>query len=133
MHVLFSARATNDLLAIAEYIAVDDPSAAEKITGEIIHTLTTQLKDHPRSGRPGRVATTRELVVHRSYIVAYRVQTDQVEILYMNGDQGPETVKAHLEKIYQDTVDLSFVFAKALNTMSGSSLHIKEVKTKTWK
>ena len=40
------------------------------------------LKRFPASGRPGRVAGTRELVVSRTpYIVPYRVRDDTVELL----------------------------------------------------
>ena len=40
------------------------------------------LAEHPRIGRPGRVADTRELVISGlPYILPYRVASDRVEII----------------------------------------------------
>ena len=83
MRVVFSARADTDLTNIAAYVARDNPAVAIALTDQIIDRLQGQLADHPNSGRPGRVANTRELVVHPSYIAAYRVDPDQVVILHI--------------------------------------------------
>jgi len=39
------------------------------------------LAEHPYLYRPGRVAGTREAVVHPNYIVVYRVATEAVEVV----------------------------------------------------
>lgn len=81
MKVIFSTRANSDLVSIAEHIFKANPTAAITLTDGIIETLLTQLTSHPNSGRPGRVKGTRELVVHKTYIAAYRVTAERVEIL----------------------------------------------------
>jgi len=81
MDVVFSQRARSDLIAIGEYVAVQDQKAALQLVHTIIDTLLVQLASHPKSGRPGRVDDTRELVVHASYIAAYRIRNGIVEVL----------------------------------------------------
>ena len=65
----------------ATYIAADDPAAARLVVARVLEAVA-QLADQPALGRPGRVPSTRELVVARTrYIVPYRVKRDAVEIL----------------------------------------------------
>jgi plasmid stabilization system protein ParE len=65
----------------ASYIAADDPTAARLVVARVLEAVA-QLADQPALGRPGRVPSTRELVVARTrYIVPYRVKRDAVEIL----------------------------------------------------
>jgi toxin ParE1/3/4 len=69
------------LLAIAEYIARDNPVAAHAMRDAILRQVG-RLAEHPRMGRLGRVKGTRELIVAgTSYIVAYRVAAKKVTIL----------------------------------------------------
>ena len=68
-------------MAIAEYIAQRNQTAAYAVE-EAIRQQVGRLAEHPRSGRPGRVKGTRELVVSGTrYIVAYRVAGEVVMIL----------------------------------------------------
>lgn len=81
MKLEWSACAVEDRIAIFEYIEADDPAAAA-IVDERICTQLAQLSAHPNSGRIGRVAGTRELVIDRApYVVAYRVENDRVHML----------------------------------------------------
>jgi len=73
--------AVDSLVAEAEYISQDNPDAAERTVVAILHAVEI-LRRFPASGRPGRVAGTRELVVSGTpYIVPYRVRDDTVELL----------------------------------------------------
>ena len=77
--------AESDLDAIVDYIAQDNPVRAEEFCQEL-RDKVEPLADHPmlgRKGRPGLPASVRELVVHRNYIVFYRVleESSTVEIL----------------------------------------------------
>ena len=63
------------------YIADRNPWAAIDM-GDAIEAAVSRLADFPRSGRPGRVKATRELVVSGTpYIIAYRVEQERVLIL----------------------------------------------------
>ena len=66
---------------IIDYIAIDNLDAALKLGDQILSAVEAQLTHHPHIGRPGRVAGTRELVVHRNYIVVYQVGTGAVIVL----------------------------------------------------
>jgi plasmid stabilization system protein ParE len=73
--------ALDSLIAEAEYISQESPAAADRTVAAIL-TAVEILKRFPASGRPGRVAGTRELVVSGTpYIVPYRVREDTVELL----------------------------------------------------
>jgi toxin ParE1/3/4 len=73
--------ASRDLDAAVEYIAREDPDAARKMYA-CIRERAAALADRPGMGRPGRVFGTRELVIQRyAYIVPYRIQDDEVQIL----------------------------------------------------
>ncbi|HLQ32332.1 MAG TPA: type II toxin-antitoxin system RelE/ParE family toxin [Chloroflexota bacterium] len=61
------------------YVAQDNPDAAYVLL-EDLQKRVGRLATFPRSGRPGRIPGTRELVVAR-YIVANRVGPDAVTIL----------------------------------------------------
>lgn len=81
MRVRWLRRALKNLNEEAAYIARDDPQAAARIA-ERIESSVERLKNHPASGRPGRVPGTRELVVTGTpYIIPYRVRGETVEIL----------------------------------------------------
>ncbi|MCY7307237.1 MAG: type II toxin-antitoxin system RelE/ParE family toxin [Rhodoferax sp.] len=67
------------LRAILDYIGDRNDSAAQDLY-EAIEAATQALPLHPYLYRPGRVAGTREIVVHPNYIVVYRVAR-QIEIV----------------------------------------------------
>ncbi|WP_143891462.1 type II toxin-antitoxin system RelE/ParE family toxin [Tepidimonas alkaliphilus] len=58
----------------------DNPAAALAID-ELLAEKAARLLDHPRLGRPGRVAGTRELVAHLNYILIYAIAGEQVRVL----------------------------------------------------
>jgi len=73
--------ALEDRRAIFDYIETDDPRVAAMVDDRIA-AATRRLIDFPNSGRPGRVESTRELVIARtSYIAPYRIEGDVVRIL----------------------------------------------------
>ena len=81
MRVIFARPAARDLDAIADYIAGDNPKAAESVYRSILAAVE-RLADFPDIGRPGRLPATRELsITGLPYIVAYRVAADHVTIL----------------------------------------------------
>lgn len=77
--------AREDLRGIVAYIGKDNPTRAKSF-GKELRDKVKPLAQHPelgRRGRPGLPEWLRELVVHRNYIVFYRVmdEANTVEIL----------------------------------------------------
>jgi addiction module RelE/StbE family toxin len=80
MKLLWTGVARADRRAIRDYIAADNPRAA-LVLDELITERASRLPQHPSLGRPGRVAGTRELVIHPNYILIYDVTTECLRIL----------------------------------------------------
>ena len=81
MIIEWSVLAVEDRAGIFDYIEQDNPMAAIAVD-ERITEQTARLARFPESGRPGRVDTTRELVIgHTPFIVVYLIQDDTVRIL----------------------------------------------------
>ncbi|WP_127600589.1 type II toxin-antitoxin system RelE/ParE family toxin [Nitratireductor alexandrii] len=76
----WKATAIADLLAIIDYIADDNPDAAQALKDEI-EDKVARLPAHPQMYRAGRVEGTREMVVRPNYIVVYAETPDLVAIL----------------------------------------------------
>jgi len=70
-----------NLEAEADYIAEDNPAAADRVVQRILRAVDL-LSKNPAMGRPGRVPGTRELVVGDTpYIIPYRARANAIEIL----------------------------------------------------
>ncbi len=83
MRLLRAEAYAEDLEQIARAIAKDKPGAALAMW-KAIETQVERLKNFPNSGRTGRAAGTRELVIPRTpFIVIYRVRQklERVEII----------------------------------------------------
>ena len=83
LEVRWLKRAAASLEREADFIARDDPAAAERAVLAIVRTVE-RLAQQPALGRTGRVSGTRELVVPGTpYIVPYRVREGRVEGLHV--------------------------------------------------
>ncbi|CCO24775.1 type II toxin-antitoxin system RelE/ParE family toxin [Maridesulfovibrio hydrothermalis] len=81
MRVKWLKGAMRDLDMEVSYLAQEDIDLARK-TYSYIRDRVDLIGDFPKSGRPGRVAGTRELVLDRyPYIIPYRVKNNIVEVL----------------------------------------------------
>lgn len=81
MQLVFAEPAERDLDAIIDYIALDNPAAAEKVFRTIV-AAAGRLIRFPEIGRAGRLPDTRELtVVPLPYLIVYQVAADAVTIL----------------------------------------------------
>lgn len=78
--IFWKKMAINDLIKIGLAIAEDSPLGAAKMV-DLIESKVMPLAEHPDLGRVGRKRSTRELVVHESYVVIYRKVATKVEIL----------------------------------------------------
>ncbi|MGL4728655.1 MAG: type II toxin-antitoxin system RelE/ParE family toxin [Bosea sp. (in: a-proteobacteria)] len=81
MKIVWTRRAVTELGLIADRVSAESPIAAIALRDRI-RAAVSRLAAFPDSGRPGRVAETRELIVAGSkFIVPYRVCGGRVEIL----------------------------------------------------
>lgn len=80
MKLKWSRSALVDLQAILEHIAQDTPQAARALAAGFRQTAE-HLTAHPFIGRRGELEGTRELMLHRNYLLTYRVSSEAVEIL----------------------------------------------------
>ncbi|MCE7929640.1 MAG: type II toxin-antitoxin system RelE/ParE family toxin [Chloroflexi bacterium CFX7] len=78
--VKWSRRALRSLDAIGDVIARDNPERAVAFTHEIFRR-TDDLARFPYLGRPSVRPDVRELVVHKNYLVSYRVEHEAVTVL----------------------------------------------------
>ncbi|MCI5223548.1 MAG: type II toxin-antitoxin system RelE/ParE family toxin [Candidatus Electrothrix sp. AR4] len=81
MRIRWTNKALDNLDAAVEFIAADNPGAAQKVA-QTIQQSVQLLAEQPGIGRPGRVAGTRELVISGlPYIIPYIEQDGSVIIL----------------------------------------------------
>ena len=93
MRVRWTKPAARALESIQDYIARSNPPAAFEVAQQI-RVAVSQLEEHPRIGRTGRVEGTYELVIHGiPYIVPYRIKKKEIQILsvYHASRKWPET------------------------------------------
>ncbi|MDY0242519.1 MAG: type II toxin-antitoxin system RelE/ParE family toxin [Rhodospirillaceae bacterium] len=81
MRLVFAEPAERDLGNIIDYIALDNPAAAEKVFRAII-TTAGRLTRFPEIGRIGRVSGTYELIVTGlPYLIVYQVTADTITVV----------------------------------------------------
>ena len=82
MKLLWTGPALADLGEVHTHIAKDDERVADAMVRRIVARAERQLSVLPESGRPGRIAKTRELVLSDTpYILPYRILGDAIHIL----------------------------------------------------
>jgi addiction module RelE/StbE family toxin len=80
LSVEWSDEALYDLAEIQGYIEQFSPQAAARLR-ETIEAAAERLPLMPFAFRPGRVAGTREYVVHPNYILVYQVGAEAIIVL----------------------------------------------------
>ena len=70
--VRWSDEAERDLVEILDFIAQQNPAAADRMQA-LFSQAVKNLRDHPLIYREGRVSGTREIVVHPNYVLIYRI------------------------------------------------------------
>jgi toxin ParE1/3/4 len=80
--VLFLERADKDLQSVFEYIASDNPQAAEELRSELLQ-LARSLNRFPYRGSPVRKRRGLLKLIHGQYLIYYRLQEQKklVEIV----------------------------------------------------
>lgn len=82
MRVIWAKSATFARSALIDYIADDNVLAALDVD-DTITAATLRLSDFPLLGKHGRIAGTRELVVHEHYILVYEVTEECIIVLML--------------------------------------------------
>lgn len=72
--------ALNDLLGIVNYIADDNPDAAQLLHDEV-KLKVLALAENPFMYRTGRAPDTREMAVRKHYVVVYGFDDKKVYVL----------------------------------------------------
>ena len=80
MRVIWTPEAQQDRADIWDYIAADNPRAAARVD-ELFSQAAARLAEHPKLGRSGKIAGTRELILHESYRLVYEVGQETVWLL----------------------------------------------------
>jgi addiction module RelE/StbE family toxin len=80
MKLKWTRAALADLQQILDFISQDNPQAARALAAGFRQTAE-HLTAHPFIGRRGDLEGTRELMLHRNYLLTYRVSSEAVEIL----------------------------------------------------
>ncbi|OFC31407.1 type II toxin-antitoxin system RelE/ParE family toxin [Pseudomonas aeruginosa] len=78
--IKWGREALNDLVEIVSYIEQYNATAAASLHSNIV-SAAEGLSGFPYGFRPGRVAGTREIVVHPNYLVVYRVGDTAIDVL----------------------------------------------------
>jgi len=93
MTLKWTRRALRDMQHLHDYIADDNPAAARRMVARI-REATSHLRRSPQMGKRGRVEDTRELVIAgTSYIMVYRLEGEQVQIVAVihSAQRWPDT------------------------------------------
>lgn len=80
MNVVWTPEAEQDRDDIWLYIAADNARAAGRMD-ELFSDAAARLADHPKLGRPGKIAGTRELIPHENYRLVYELEGETVWVL----------------------------------------------------
>lgn len=86
--VRWTDEATTDLVEIIDYIEQRNAAAALALLAAIVQSAEN-LPFMPYLFRPGRMAGTREHVVHPNYIVIYQVGSEVIDVLRVLHSRQP--------------------------------------------
>ena len=90
MKIRWSPEAEQDRWEIMDYIAADNPAAAEKISNLFDRALD-RVARFPLSAREGLAPNSRELIPHPSYRIVYEIRRDTIWVaaLFHTSRQWP--------------------------------------------
>ncbi len=89
MKIIWSPLAVDQITETAEYIALDNPAAAEKWVADIFDSVK-RLKKFPKSGRiiPEIQLDNFREIIFGNYRIIYRIDKNQISVLTVrNGSQ----------------------------------------------
>jgi addiction module RelE/StbE family toxin len=78
--VIWTPNAEQDRIDIWNYIATDNPGAAVRMDA-VFSDAAAQLSRHPKLGKAGKIARTRELIPYENYRLVYEIDGGKVWVL----------------------------------------------------
>lgn len=87
MIVIWTPNAEQDRIDIWNYIATDNPGAAVRMDA-VFSDAAAQLSRHPKLGKAGKIARTRELIPHENYRLMYEIDGAKFGCLLLCIPQG---------------------------------------------
>jgi addiction module RelE/StbE family toxin len=79
VQLIWTTEAQADHDDIIGYIAERNPDAADRLKN-LFDRSAKQLLEFPQIHRPGRIAGTREAIVHPNYLLIYNIERDAIVI-----------------------------------------------------
>lgn len=80
MTLIWSPQSVEDRKQIYAFIFEYDRDAADKMD-DLFNSQANRLLSFPEMGKPGRVPGTRELIVHKHYLLVYVHDVDAINIV----------------------------------------------------
>jgi addiction module RelE/StbE family toxin len=80
--VVWTPEAERDRTDIWDYIAADNLGAAVRMDA-LFSDAAARLAEHPKMGKVGKIAGTRELMPHESYRLVYEIDKETVWVLVL--------------------------------------------------
>lgn len=80
MKVIWTPEAQQDRADVWDFIVAKNPGAATRMDA-LFSDAANRLTQHPKLGVQGKVAGTRELIVHENYRIVYEISDESVWIL----------------------------------------------------
>ncbi|GBU15454.1 hypothetical protein AwPolaro_08320 [Polaromonas sp.] len=80
MRLIWTPEAEQDRMAVWDYIAADNPTAAARMDA-LFSAAAARLIEHPKLGKLGKITDTRELIPHESYRLVYEIVQETVWVL----------------------------------------------------
>lgn len=65
---------------VIDFVAAHNPDAADRLA-TVFDEAFERACQFPYIGRPGRIAGTRELIVHPNYLAIYQITPDAIDVL----------------------------------------------------
>ena len=82
MKIVWTKRATRHLRDAYEYWKKEKSEDAADLMLDRIFSVVELLERNPEIGRPGRIAASRELILHPlPFLLAYRLRSRKIEII----------------------------------------------------
>jgi toxin ParE1/3/4 len=93
LEIELTAQAEADLIEIGDFIAKDNPSAAERYVRRLRHRIEV-LRTFPEAGHRIRKRSNVRALLERPIIIVYALKADHIEVLrFWHGARGEPKIR----------------------------------------